>query len=81
MIGSDVAMSVSWHDISIPPGDWTLLSFLLRSGNNYVNQRVITVLASAPYVVADDHLAVDLIVSDVAAGSVVRVFLVVNGDT
>jgi hypothetical protein len=78
ILGTDVAMAVSWQGINIGGGSWSNIGFILRSGNHYPEKPVLMV-KNRPLLIGSS-LLVDLSVVDRFPTSVFKLFVVVDGD-
>jgi hypothetical protein len=80
IIGLDTEMAVSWQGLLMPSGNSTSVSLLLDSGNNEIDQQVLTVVSLPPYLIVDHLFSVDLMITDSVPGTNNERVFVLDGD-
>jgi hypothetical protein len=80
IMGPDTEIVVSWQDILMPSGSSKSVSLLLHSGNNEVDQQVLTVVSFPPYLIVDHIFSFDLMITDSIPGTNSEIMFVLDGD-
>jgi hypothetical protein len=78
--GIDVAFSIAWKDIAVPPNGATSISVIMRSGAHAPDGPTVQGIYCAAYVPASGGFGISILARDPIPSSVFHVFLVVDDD-